>query len=176
MQNRYDEIAFDYSTVKFIESKKYFQIIENLFNALIQNGKLFIPIKESFGGTKLEIYFDHWDFNLNKKTIEDFSLEKNDLEFDDSKKTWFLTEDKLQKILDYYNYDKIIMPIIIYKNNIKYDQDREKFHNYFKSGINLCLKDFLYEYIDEPYPFEPNDYLKKKTQNYNEPYIVIRKI
>lgn len=48
MKLKYEEIAFDYSTVAFfISINNYFNLIEKLLNVLNYEGKLFIPIKKS---------------------------------------------------------------------------------------------------------------------------------
>ena len=49
------------------------------------------------------------------------------------------------------------------------------FKDLFKERIINTIDDFntKYEFIEESYPFEMANYLKE--QNYNEPYIVIRK-
>jgi hypothetical protein len=49
MKLKYEEIAFDHSTVSFLRTINiYFNLIEKLLNVLNYEGKLFIPIKKSF--------------------------------------------------------------------------------------------------------------------------------
>ena len=193
MNLKYNEIAFEYSTVKFFDSvNDYFNLIEKLLDVLNFEGKLFIPIKTShFGGRNIIIGNNNELINpfnnLNSNVVLDprrrelnikFNELFNTLNIDDfillDDKTFVLSENKKIEIQS-EGYKYSLEEIIIIKNDIYYFPNKDYFKDLFKERLFYTIDDFntKYEFIEEPYPFEPNDYLKK--QNYNEPYIVILK-
>ena len=86
MKLKYEEIAFDYSTVKFFFTiDSYFNLIEKLLNVLNYEGKLFIPIKKSFNyvpqyfKNRFEERFMTNDFdNKYEIIVEPYPFERND--------------------------------------------------------------------------------------------------
>ncbi len=198
MNLKYNEIAFEYSTVKFFDSvNDYFNLIKKLLDVLNYEGKLFIPIKTShFGGRKIIIGNNNELINpynnLNSNVVLDprsrelnikFNELFNTLNIDDfillddnDDKTFILSDNKKDEIRS-EGYEYSLEEIIIRKNDINYFPNIDYFKDLFKERLLNTIDDFntKYEFIEEPYPFEPNDYLKTQTQNYNEPYLVIRK-
>lgn len=188
MNLKYNEIVFEYSTVKFFDSvNDYFNLIKKLLDVLNYEGKLFIPLKTSHSGGKvitvsnnnelinpsnnLSVIFQSnpniVKFNelFNTLNTEDFVLDNE---------TFTLSENKKDKIRS-EGYKYSLEEIVIKKDGITYFPNIDFFKDLFKERLSNTIDNFntKYEFIEEPYPFEPNDYLKQ--QNHNEPYIVIRK-
>jgi len=193
MNLKYNEIAFEYSTVKFFHSvNDYFNLIKKLLDVLNYEGKLFIPLKTSHSGGKNIIIGNNNELinpynNLNSNVVLNpryrelnikFNELFNTLNIDDfilhDDKTFILSDNKKYEIQS-EGYKYSLEEIIIRKNDIIYFPNKDYFKDLFKERLLYTIDDFntKYEFIEEPYPFEPRDYLKE--QNHNEPFIVIRK-
>jgi hypothetical protein len=186
---KYQEIAFDYSTVKFFESvNDYFNLIKKLLNVLNNGGKLYIPIKTSHNrGSYINIDKNNQLINPMNKIRSEFQSTPFVIKFNElfntlntedfillNDGTFVLSEDKKLEIqLGGYRYS--LEEIVITKDGINYYPNKDYFKDLFKERIINTIFDFntKYEFINEPYPFEPSNFLKEK--NYNEPYIVIKK-
>mgnify|MGYP001314130642 CR=1 FL=1 len=191
MNLKYNEIAFEYSTVKFFDSvNDYFNLIKKLLDVLNYEGKLFIPIKTSHtGGDIITISNNNELINPMNKIRSEFQSRPFVIKFNElfntlntedfillNDETFVLSEEKKLEIqLGGYRYS--LEEIVIRKNGIDYYPNKDYFKDLFKERIINTIFDFntKYEFINEPYPFEMANYLKEQTQNYNEPYIVIRK-
>ena len=186
---KYQEIAFDYSTVKFFESvNDYFNLIKKLLNVLNNGGKLYIPIKTFHtSGSYINIDKNNQLINPLNEVPSQFhstpffikfnelfnTLNTKDFIFLDDK-TFVLSDEKKSQIqLGEYQYS--LEEIVITKDGINYLPNIDYFKDLFKERIINTIDDFItkYEFIEESYPFEPSNFLKE--QNYNEPYIVIKK-
>ena len=164
-----------------------------MLDVLNYEGKLFIPLKTSHSGGRNIIIGNNNELinpynNLNSNVVLDprrrelnikFNELFNTLNIDDfilhDNKTFILSDNKKDEIQS-EGYEYSLEEIIIRKNNIIYFPNKDYFKDLFKERLFHTIDDFntKYEFIEEPYPFEPNDYLKE--QNHNEPFIVIRKI
>ena len=190
MNLKYNEIAFEYSTVKFFYSvNDYFNLIKKLLDVLNYEGKLFIPLKTSHsGGNVITISNNNELINPYNNLSVIFQSNPNVVKFNELFNT-LNTEDfillndgtfvlsynkKLEIQSEGYKYS--LEEIVILKNGINYYPNIDYFKDLFKERLLNTIDDFntKYEFIEESYPFEMANYLKE--QNYNEPYIVIRKI
>ena len=120
MNLKYQEIAFDYSTVKFFFTiDSYFNLIEKLLNVLNYEGKLFIPIKKSFNygpqyfKNRFEERFMTNDFdNKYEIIVEPYPFERNDYLIERNYNEDYIVIRKKYNLYIYIYIWKIMLKII----------------------------------------------------------------
>jgi|APSaa5957512535_1039671.scaffolds.fasta_scaffold41908_2 hypothetical protein len=168
LEDRYELIAFDFSTVKFLNN---YEIIKSILRyALKVGGKLFLPIKTA-SQTVVEY------INDDQKT----GLENEGYEFKKLNERWgsyTVNGEGLEKIVT-ENVLAVGDKTYVVNNNIMYRPDIDFFINKVKEQIieliELNIRDTetrrKHIIIDEGYPFEPSE-----SRWGQEPYIVIQRI
>ena len=181
LNNKFSLIAFDYSTVKFLNK---LENIKYLLDFLKYDGKLYLPIRNTGGGSfvahfvdgNLLDYYKNTDirkYNEYNNEMTNFKEKYGEFTFNDDETFTLIDSDKIDIII---NSDEIdLIPYTIIYNAKIYYPDAEQIKNIFIKKIEKIFNNNNNNYkieiiLNEDYPFEPSN------ENYIEEHIVIKKI